>query len=210
MPQPSPIFQLLSYQANNGKNYYDEWIDSLDRNVRFDILAQVKKIEVGLGWQKELGEKLWELKIDVGPGYRVYFCRDGAEVILLLAGSEKNDRRELLRSPESLYGRSKYTNTRGKERNMPFISHEDLMKKYLAKPEDAVLYLNACLKDGNPWLIADAFRLVEKIHGTSQNFRITFEREEAPPGRTARKNRILHTAPKPLRAPAKRTRRVAV
>ena len=89
MPQPSPIFQLLSYQANNGKNYYDEWIDSLDRNVRFDILAQVKKIEVGLGWQKELGEKLWELKIDVGPGYRVYFCRDGAEVILLLAGSDK-------------------------------------------------------------------------------------------------------------------------
>jgi putative addiction module killer protein len=71
------------------KNYYDEWIESLDRNVRFDVLPQVKKLAVGLGFQKNLGEKLWELKIDEGPGYRVYFVHDGAKVILLLAGSDK-------------------------------------------------------------------------------------------------------------------------
>jgi hypothetical protein len=83
------------------------------------------------------------------------------------------------------------------------------MQKYLADPADAVLYLNACLKDGNPWLIADAFRLVEKIHGTRENFRITFEREITRPRRVAAKTRILHAAPKPHRAPAKRARRVA-
>jgi putative addiction module killer protein len=89
MSRQSPTFQLTSYVARNGKNYYDEWIESLDRNVRFDILAQVKKLAVGLGVQKNLGEKLWELKIDEGPGYRVYFVREGAELILLLAGSDK-------------------------------------------------------------------------------------------------------------------------
>ena len=89
MSRQSPTFQLTSYVARNGKNYYDEWIESLDRNVRFAVLPQVKKLAVGLGVQKNLGEKLWELKIDEGPGYRVYFVHDGAEVILLLAGSDK-------------------------------------------------------------------------------------------------------------------------
>ena len=92
---------------------------------------------------------------------------------------------------------------------MPYVSHDTLMQKYLADPADAVLYLNACLKDGNPWLIADAFRLVEKIHGTRENFRITFEHEVTKQRRSTAKTRVLHAAPKPRRAPAKRTRRVA-
>ena len=83
------------------------------------------------------------------------------------------------------------------------------MRKYIADPADAVLYLNACLKDGNPWLIADAFRLVEEIHGASASFRIKFERVAPRPRRAAPKARLLKGAPKPLRAPAKRTRRVA-
>jgi len=89
MPQQSPAFQLTSYVARNGKNYYDEWIELLYRNVRFAVLSQIKKLAVGLGFQKNLGEKLWELKIDDGPGYRVYFVHEGAEVILLLAGPDK-------------------------------------------------------------------------------------------------------------------------
>ncbi len=79
---------------------------------------------------------------------------------------------------------------------MPFKSHEDFMREYLADPEMAAAYLNTCIEDGNPWLIADAFRLVEQIHGKKRHFRL---RLEAVP---------VHT-PKPRRAPAKRTRRVA-
>ena len=51
----------------------------------------------GIGWQKNLGEKLMELKIDAGPGYRVYFYRDGDEVILLLAGSPKKTQERTIR-----------------------------------------------------------------------------------------------------------------
>ena len=92
---------------------------------------------------------------------------------------------------------------------MPYISHDELMQKYIADPADAVLYLNACLKDGNPWLIADAFKLVEEIHGASGNFRIKFERVSPRPHRAAPKARLLHAAPKTPHAPVKRTRRVA-
>jgi len=80
---------LKAHVAGNGKAYYDEWIESLDRNVKFDVLRQVKKLTIGLGKQKNLGDKLWELKIEEGPGYRAYFYHDGSEVILLLAGSDK-------------------------------------------------------------------------------------------------------------------------
>ncbi len=89
MPQPSPHFILKAYTARNGKNYYAEWMDSLKADTRRRILSEVNKLMFGIGWQKNLGEKLWELKIVTGPGYRVYYYRDRDEVILLLAGSLK-------------------------------------------------------------------------------------------------------------------------
>ncbi len=81
---------------------------------------------------------------------------------------------------------------------MPFKSHEEFMREYLANPEMAAAYLNTCIEDGNPWLIADAFRLVEQIHGKKRHFRL---RLETVP--------VHGTTPKPRRAPAKRSRRVA-
>ena len=82
---------------------------------------------------------------------------------------------------------------------MPFKSHEDFMREYLADPEMAAAYLNACIEDGNPWLIADAFKTVERIHGPRTHFRMTFERAST---------RARRAAPK-MRPPSKRTRRVA-
>jgi len=79
---------------------------------------------------------------------------------------------------------------------MPFKSHEEFMREYLAEPEMAATYLNTCIEDGNPWLIADAFRLVEQIHGKKRHFRLRLEA-------------VPVTAPKTRRAPVKRTRRVA-
>jgi DNA-binding phage protein len=58
---------------------------------------------------------------------------------------------------------------------MPSIPHDDLMRKYLADSSGAEAYINACLEDGNPWLIADAFRLVEQIHGKKLRFRVRSE-----------------------------------
>ena len=83
---------------------------------------------------------------------------------------------------------------------MPFKSHEEFMREYLAEPEMAAEYLNSCIEDGNPWLIADAFRLVEQIHGKKRHFRLRLEVVPV----IAR-----NVTTKPRRAPVKRTRRVA-
>jgi putative addiction module killer protein len=53
------------------------------------ILEHVNRLRAGIGTIKPLGDKLWELKIRFGPRYRVYYIQDGANLIVLLAGSLK-------------------------------------------------------------------------------------------------------------------------
>jgi putative addiction module killer protein len=99
---PSRQFILRSYTARNGKSYYDEWLGTLGGNIRLNVLKNVKKLILGLGDQKNLDSKLWELRIDFGQGYRVYFYRDGLEIILLLAGSDKRDQERTIKLARSL------------------------------------------------------------------------------------------------------------
>ncbi len=94
---PSRQFILRSYVARNGKSYYDEWLSTLGGNIRLNVLKNVKKLTVGLGDQKNLENKLWELRVDFAQGYRIYFYRDGLEIILLLAGSDKRDQERTIK-----------------------------------------------------------------------------------------------------------------
>jgi putative addiction module killer protein len=70
---------------------FRRWFDRLrDTNVRDRINVRVRRlIEGNFGDVKFLGGGLSELRIDYGPGYRIYFAKRGKEVILLLAGGDK-------------------------------------------------------------------------------------------------------------------------
>ena len=70
---------------------FSEWLESLrDREARSKILARITRAQAGnLGSTKALGGKVAEMKIDYGPGYRVYFTRRGNTTILLLGGGDK-------------------------------------------------------------------------------------------------------------------------
>jgi putative addiction module killer protein len=70
---------------------FTEWLESLrDRQARSKILARITRAQAGnLGSTKALGGKVAEMKIDHGPGYRVYFTRRGNMTILLLGGGDK-------------------------------------------------------------------------------------------------------------------------
>src|SRR6266540_1974556 len=84
------MIEVKEYQAKNGKNYYREWLDTLDKQTLATVLKHVRKLSLGLGYLRAIEGKLWELKIDVGPGYRVHFYRKGNKLIVLLAGSDKS------------------------------------------------------------------------------------------------------------------------
>ena len=80
------MFQLRKTQI------FAEWIDGLrDTQGRARILARIERLAAGLlGNVKPIGEGVSELRIDCGPGYRVYFKKQGREIIILLAGGDKS------------------------------------------------------------------------------------------------------------------------
>ena len=70
---------------------FERWMAGLrDDGIRRRILARLVRLEFGLfGDFKPVGGGICELRLDFGPGYRVYFQRRGREIVLLLCGGDK-------------------------------------------------------------------------------------------------------------------------
>ena len=70
---------------------FSKWILKLwDVRARARIQARIDRLELGnAGDVKPVGEGVSEMRIDYGPGYRVYFIQKGSELIILLAGGDK-------------------------------------------------------------------------------------------------------------------------
>ncbi len=73
---------------------YDAWLEKLkrkDRVVAVRITARVSRMETGnFGDSRSVGGKVSELRLDMGPGYRVYFTVKGLELVIVLCGGDKN------------------------------------------------------------------------------------------------------------------------
>jgi len=71
---------------------FDAWFDALrDRQAQARIAVRIRRLQEGNpGQHRVLKGGVVEMKIDFGPGYRVYFTQRGAEFVLLLAGGDKS------------------------------------------------------------------------------------------------------------------------
>lgn len=71
---------------------FSKWLESLrDRNARSRVQARIIRLGLGNpGDLKSVGHGVSELRIDYGPGYRVYFIEKGSELVILLAGGNKS------------------------------------------------------------------------------------------------------------------------
>ena len=71
---------------------FAKWLDNLrDIQAKARVLVRIERLASGnAGDVKPVGEGISEMRIDYGPGYRVYFTRRGGELIILLAGGDKS------------------------------------------------------------------------------------------------------------------------
>jgi putative addiction module killer protein len=83
---------------------YARWLDDLaDMRARARVLARVERLAAGNpGDVKVIGEGVSEMRIDYGPGYRVYFTRRGNEIIILLAGGDKSTQASDIKTAQGL------------------------------------------------------------------------------------------------------------
>jgi putative addiction module killer protein len=84
--------ELRVYETPSGACPFESWLENLrDARGRARIRVRLDRIERGnLGDSKSIGGGVHELRIDSGPGYRVYFAEDGPVVVLLLIGGDKS------------------------------------------------------------------------------------------------------------------------
>ena len=83
--------ELRHYITRSGKDAFDNWLSELaDTRTQAKIATRINRLAAGnFGDCKALGQGLYELRIDWGPGYRVYYSIIGQARILLLCGGDK-------------------------------------------------------------------------------------------------------------------------
>lgn len=83
---------------------FSEWFDSLrDRRARARINVRIRRLSLGNpGDVRPVGQGVSELRIDYGPGYRVYFVQHGRALVILLAGGDKSTQAADIRSAHKL------------------------------------------------------------------------------------------------------------
>lgn len=83
---------------------FQKWIDSLqDVKGRAKILARIERFAAGNpGDVGPVGEGVSEMRIDFGPGYRVYYKKQGKEIVILLGGGDKDTQAKDIRAAKEL------------------------------------------------------------------------------------------------------------
>jgi len=85
------VIEIRHYITRSGKDVFDEWLTSLrDARAEAKIATRIDRLALGnFGDCRSLKNGLYELRIDWGPGYRVYYALWGKECVLLLCGGDK-------------------------------------------------------------------------------------------------------------------------
>src|SRR3990172_12309657 len=97
---------IREYLTAEGKSPYRAWLDPLPPSVRARVQARVLRFEMGnLGDHKSVGGGVWEARLAFGPGYRIYFGKDGNSIIVLVVGGDKGSQAKDISRSQMFLGR---------------------------------------------------------------------------------------------------------
>jgi putative addiction module killer protein len=85
-----PLIEIREYLDRQGRSPYAQWFNKLSAPAAAKItVAAIRMSHGNLSNVKSVGAGVYEYKVDFGPGYRIYFGKDGERLILLLGGGSK-------------------------------------------------------------------------------------------------------------------------
>ena len=98
------MVEVREYVDARGHVPYRDWIARLDTTARVRIITAVLRMEQGsVSAAKSVGSGVSELRLDFGPGYRIYFGRDGQSLVILLGGGTKKRQQADIELAQSLW-----------------------------------------------------------------------------------------------------------
>lgn len=99
------MIELLRYQREDGREPFTEWLEAVrDKVAQARIRVRLRQVQAGnFGDSEPVGEGVIELRIHVGPGYRVYCGRHGKAIVLLLCGGDKGSQTTDIKRAKQLW-----------------------------------------------------------------------------------------------------------
>jgi putative addiction module killer protein len=97
------------YATAAGRAPYLDWFGALrDQRAKQKIDARIGRVRLGnFGQARGVGEGVFELKVDFGPGYRIYFGQDEADLVILLCGGDKSTQNADIRQAKAYWAQYK-------------------------------------------------------------------------------------------------------
>jgi putative addiction module killer protein len=84
------MITVREYLDQNGRSPFGRWLDALDAQAAAKVTVALARVEQGnFSSVKGVGAGVFECRIDFGPGYRVYFGKDGETLVILVGGGTK-------------------------------------------------------------------------------------------------------------------------
>ena len=98
------MLEVRYYLLPDGRSPFANWFNSLNQQARAKVTTAIARLELGnLSNVKGVGEGVLEYRIDFGPGYRVYFGRDGEAFVILLTGGTKKRQQGDIEAAKALW-----------------------------------------------------------------------------------------------------------
>ena len=107
--------RILEYLDRAGRSPYAAWFDGLNAPAAAKVATALYQLTAG-NWSnvKSVGSGVYERKIDFGPGYRMYFGKDGDTVVVLLGGSTKQRQQQAIEAAKARW--TDYRHRKGAEK----------------------------------------------------------------------------------------------
>ena len=110
---PWTVVQPIEYANAAGVSPFARWREKLDATMRARVTVAVLRLEAGnFSAVKGVGAGVFELRLNFGPGYRVYFGKDGEQLVVLLGGGTKKRQQADIEAAQTLW--QDYKRTKGK------------------------------------------------------------------------------------------------